>query len=172
MNEKTGEKKDTFEAVKKQIKRVLGSIQTFQGSPSSLDQTLIEIYKNTLFTYVCSSKVHELKVGVFNQELCFKLKNTFGAVYITAWNPYGVELSIEKNSQANEKLLRVIKGYTQEIYRGEGKSECGNWKEDSFLALNISKEEALDLSVQFNQNAVVYIPVNGIPELMINPRFS
>jgi len=43
MNEKSGEKKDTFEAVKKQIKSVLDSIQTFQGSPSRLDQTLIEI---------------------------------------------------------------------------------------------------------------------------------
>lgn len=90
--------------------------------------------------------------------------------FIIAWNPLSVELSSEENTKRNEGLFAYLRDY--QIVQGKGRDPSGKWTpEQSFLALGISRKEAIDLAVKFGQRAIVYGEVSQ-PAKLIETLFT
>lgn len=95
-----------------------------------------------------------------------------GAVFITAWNPFGVVASDAENLSANAALRAELMAASLTVVDGYGASIDNSWREDSFFACPVSKPTAVALCVRHAQNAVVFVGADGIPELVFHPRVS
>lgn len=74
--------------------------------------------------------------------------------FITAWNPQGHSLPHEDNLERQILLLLEIKDYIH--MEGRVESPDGNWYEDSFLVLGISKNKVLAVAKKFDQAAILF----------------
>lgn len=138
-----------------------------------VDDTLLDAYNKTRFNYDWGDDTHTLRIGKVSEDLLERLNGTHSAVYITAWNPYSDEVDQNANRAMNFKLHQELGWFTSHpVLPGVGVSEDGQWREDCFLAVGIDRLQATDLCVRFKQNAVVFIPPTGIPELIINPLLA
>ena len=131
------------------------------------------ISKELLLGYeaTCYSVVNP-KIDIYlkkvNAELNSFLKehNFTSWCFITAWNPFSIALSLEKNNELNALLEADLKEYN--IYPAEGKDTLGDWPpEISFFVGNISREQAIFLGEKYEQNAIVFGTVDELPELII-----
>ena len=86
---------------------------------------------------------------------------------MTAWNPRSEPRSLDENRRANELLRRELRSGGHSFYGGHGKPDGSGWEpEESMLAIGVSREEALRLGRQFDQNAVVWGERGGRAELL------
>ena len=85
------------------------------------------------------------------------------AAFMTAWNPRSELLSDSDNDDRQANLLSEIE--MRRLNYLVGYAEREDWREYSYLILGISRDEATALAGQFEQNAYVWLPDNGIPEL-------
>ena len=131
------------------------------------------ISKELLLGYeaTCYSVINP-KIDIYlkkvNAELNSFLKehNFTSWCFITAWNPFSIALSLEKNNELNALLEADLKEYN--IYPAEGKDTLGDWPpEISFFVGNISREQAIFLGEKYEQNAIVFGTVDELPELII-----
>ena len=85
--------------------------------------------------------------------------------YITPFNPYSKVLTVEQNEHRLKDLRNKIANY--KYFEGEGVGKDPSWKpEKSFLILGITKERAIELGNEYEQNAIVYGEINELPELL------
>ncbi len=91
--------------------------------------------------------------------------NVETAAFITAWNPGSRELTLDENFDRQADLLEEIEQLRLNYFVGRGEHPENGWREDSYLVLGISPEEADRLARKFEQNAYVWIPMSGVPEL-------
>lgn len=110
-----------------------------------------------------------LKVGERNDALRVLLAS-FGvetAAFLTAWNPKGVKTDLDTNYDRQAELLAEIEQRRLNYLVGEGIHPDGDWREDSYLVLGISQTSADELANQFDQAAYLWLPMSGVPELII-----
>lgn len=93
-----------------------------------------------------------------------------GAVLITAHNPFGADLSETKNTEANARLQSDLECHFPKVLSGYGASQDEKYREESFLAFPVSRAEAIELCCQYQQNAVLFIGLDGVPELVFHPE--
>ncbi len=91
--------------------------------------------------------------------------NVENAVFITAWNPGSQELSMDENIDRQADLLEDIEKLRLNYFVGRGEHPTSGWTEDSYFVLGMSEEDAMRLAKQYEQNAVLWIPMSGVPEL-------
>ena len=85
--------------------------------------------------------------------------------FITPFNPYSKVLTVEQNEHRLKDLRNKIVNY--KYFEGEGIGKDPSWKpEKSFLILGITKERAIELGNEYEQNAIVYGEINELPELL------
>jgi hypothetical protein len=88
--------------------------------------------------------------------------------FITAWNPFGKELSLEANEHWDCELKRYLRVRGFAFIEGEGRGRTGKWPpEPSVLAFGISRTEASVIGRRYRQNAVVYVPRGRPAELVM-----
>lgn len=132
----------------------------------NMSSDLVLSYLKTNFT-VFSPKI-EIKIGTISDELnaLLLLKNKQDWAYITASNPYSQILSDEENNERHEQLKETVKEYI--VFEGEGVGEDPKWKpEISLLILGITKEDAISIGNQFQQNAIIVGALNKKSELVL-----
>ncbi len=131
-----------------------------------INDALILAYTNTKF-HIFIPEI-SIEIGKRNEELDALIKKD-GQVewaYITAYNPFSDVLSDKENLQRHAELISKISDY--KFYEGEGVGEDPTWKpERSILIVGITKNEAISLGREFEQNAIVYGKINEVPELII-----
>ncbi|MFK5913814.1 MAG: DUF3293 domain-containing protein [Woeseiaceae bacterium] len=79
------------------------------------------------------------------------------AALLTAWNPRSQLLSSKENAKRNGLLHFYLKqqGYT--VFKALGQGSDDNWPaEESYFIIGITKEEAEQLAVEYQQNAFVW----------------
>ena len=126
----------------------------------SISPQLIKAYRNTVYEVHSQGQDIHLYIGKVNRELValMKQKGVTTAAFLTAFNPFSKQLSIEENQSAQEKLLSDLDKLSISIVRGQGKDETGLWPpEPSVLALGISLQEAENLADRYSQNAFVWV---------------
>ena len=120
--------------------------------------------------HVLTPKPFILKIGIRSEDMQILFNNFYQncAVFITAFNPYGVQQDTEANLAAHQRLGEHLKSLTNLVLEGEGLDPTGEWPgEKSYLTLGINRETAILLSTRAHQDAVVWIGSDAIPELLL-----
>jgi hypothetical protein len=72
---------------------------------------------------------------------------------LTAWNPHGKETELTINKENNIKLEKRIRELNLGFYKISGKYIS---YEESFIVMNITKEETISLGFEFSQESVIW----------------
>ncbi len=134
-----------------------------------IENSLIEAYENTNYHVFYDEEII-INIGKKNTDLnkLFKDKNLISASIITAYNPFSEIMTDEQNISAQLRLKKILEDSNSFYLNAIGKDPKNKWKgEASFFIENISKENAIKLGRKFNQNAIVWIDQNLIPELIL-----
>jgi hypothetical protein len=75
--------------------------------------------------------------------------------FVTACNPRSVPLADEENLTRMNALREMLVARGLRFYSGVAVASDGNWRESSFLVLDLSEGDALRLAKRFGQNAFV-----------------
>ena len=139
-----------------------------------ISKNLLDAYKETEYHVSLMSGDIVLRIGQSSLGIKQLLEShsVCGAVFVTAYNPFGKVLSDDENSSANELLRADLLNRYETVYSGYGSSQDGGWKEASYLALPASLPDAERLCQQYSQNAVVYVDSRAIPELILHPKYN
>ncbi len=91
-----------------------------------------------------------------------------GAVFITAYNPYSNQVSVEENAAAMKALEDDLQYLGLPYFPGEGADPKGLWTaEPSFLVIGMSYEQAITLAKKYRQNAVLVSRQDAVPSLLL-----
>lgn len=125
---------------------------------------LIKAYNKTEFRVYSPPLI--IKIGIANEELRELLvsANATKWAYITAFNPFSKILTEVENLKRHEELKEKIGNYS--FYEGEGVGEDKTWEpEISLLVVDIPLNYAIEIGKLYEQNAIVFGEINGVPEL-------
>ena len=146
-------------------------IRNLEDSADWLDQRLVQAYLNTKY-WAESIRTDDsgsfFEIGQnnapFEKQLDEHGFQTFA--FITAWNPGSQMLDQWHNQWRNLQLELELHPHCRLLRRGIGIGHEGDWPpEESFLALDIPLEKAVELAREFGQNAIVCWEKGGVPEL-------
>ena len=134
----------------------------------AIDPTLRRAYEQTDYI-VDDDPPLVLRIGEPNDgaRILFASFNVESAAFITAWNPRSRELPLDENYDRQADLLEAIEQLRLNYFVGRGENTEHGWHEDSYLVLGITLEQANALAQQFEQNGFVWIPMSGVPELVL-----
>lgn len=132
---------------------------------SSLPEEVIDAYLKTDY-YVFDDPPLLMKIGERSDDAIILMASlgTETAAFLTAWNPGSEILTDDENEDRQTGLLTEIEDRRLNYLVGYG--ELDDWREYSYLVMGISKEDAIRLGGQFEQNAFVWLDPRGIPELV------
>ena len=131
---------------------------------------LIDSYLNTRFEidgkFTLQPRIRSVEIeGLFSD------KNHQSASCITAFNPASKVCSDDENLNFHEKLIQEVESMCVQFLPMFGRCPHGNWKsENGLLLLGISLTQAQQLGRKFNQNAIVFIGKDCIPEIYVIDR--
>ena len=111
-----------------------------------------------------------LKVGVAHETLAklYKQHRTDCGAFVTACNPFGVDVGKAANHARQLELTRELGRRSLTFFNGIGKHPSGGWTaEPSCFVLGLSLEAAKKLGRKFDQNAVIWCGSDAVPELVL-----
>ena len=98
----------------------------------------------------------------------FASKSVTCGAFLTAFNPLGTQRSDTENDQAHAELTKTLAHLGLESIEGSGSEEGTNWPaEKSLFALVLSREGAISIGRQFDQDAIVWVGESAVPELVL-----
>ncbi len=132
-----------------------------------IQKKLMEAYRSTNYC-VTEGRKFAMRIGHISEDAKELLSNhsAGGAIFITAWNPFGEVLGETKNCEANSALKKELEADGFVILSGSGVSLDSRWHEDSFFAFPVCEDEAKELCSRYEQNAVVFVDSSGMPSLI------
>ena len=83
------------------------------------------------------------------------------AVVMTAYNPGTHRPSWAENEAANERMFEVLRGTGLEIWRADGFSADGTWREPGWLVWQMPMELGCAIAADFGQFAVYHYDEAG-----------
>ncbi|MBD3647689.1 MAG: DUF3293 domain-containing protein [Pseudomonadales bacterium] len=110
-----------------------------------------------------------LRVGEQNDGLRVLLAS-FGvetAAFLSAWNPNGEAESIDNNLDLQAALLNEVEKLRLNYFVGSAQHPDGDYREENYLVLGISREQSMALSKRFGQPRFVWLDMRGLPELVL-----
>jgi hypothetical protein len=149
-------------------------VRNLEDSPDWLDQRLVAAYLRTKYwteAIQLDDRGYCFEVGQPHPTLFDNQLEHHGFehyAFITAWNPTSRALDQWHNRWRNLNLEFEIQPHCRLLRRGLGVAheEHSDWPpEESFLALDIPLEKAVELGRLFGQNALVCWQKGGLPEL-------
>lgn len=135
---------------------------------SGLQAGLVQAYLSTKYQ-VQVWDGFDLRVGEYSDELQ-GMFNAYGmdtSAFLTAWNPLGDELGTDENRARNGRLKQDIEALGLRSAKGVGTANDGGWAEESLHVLGITFEHAVSLGNRYQQNAIVWVPGDFIPRLVL-----
>ena len=139
------------------------------GINSVISPELVKAYENTDFR-VLEPAAFTLRIGQKSPELAelYAQMGVTSAGYLTAWNPYSTETSDDDNQKAQQTLLRKLSLEGFPALGALGVDPSGEWPgEGSVFVPGISLEKAKALGSEFGQNAIVWVGLDAVPQLVL-----
>ena len=131
---------------------------------------LVSAYRATDYVALGNGSVVVIRIGHHSlvvDRLLAKVHVRNGA-FITAWNPFSKDLSLDANEHWNRELKRYLSARGFAFVDGEGRGKTGEWPpEPSILAFGISRTEASRIGRRYRQNAIVYVRRGRPAELVM-----
>ncbi len=115
-------------------------------------ENLLKIYSNTEF--MVKGADDALVYFTANTAVNFEILKQKQFAIITAWNPQNKALSVEENILLNKRLEDKLSKSDWVYYPSVGR--LGDHSEESFTVEDISKEDATQLGLDFDQNAILF----------------
>ena len=134
-----------------------------------MNQNLIQAYKSTNYR-VLTEPEFTLKVGKPSATLDDVLRShgVTSASFITAWNPFSKELELKDNRLRNQALVKRAKALGVVLADGFGAWPDDPEKgEESYLLIGVTRDDAIALANEFEQNAIAYAELGNPVELVI-----
>lgn len=98
----------------------------------------------------------------------FASKSVTCGAFLTAFNPLGTQRSDTENDQAHAQLTTALTNLGLEFIEGSGSEVGTHWPaEKSLFALGLSREGAISIGRQFDQDAIVWVGDSAVPELVL-----
>lgn len=129
----------------------------------------IKAYETTIYRVRIGPKAMTLRIGRHSPELAqlYEQHGSACAVFITAFNPFGRKQGDHANEGAHARLGKQLRADSQHVVEGVGADPTEKWKEKSYLAFGIDVDAARELGRSFQQDAVVWIGKDAIPQLLL-----
>ena len=125
----------------------------------SISPNLIRTYREAKFLVQSNTPI-TLLVGQCNKDLSALLRDhkKTTAAFITAFNPFSKVQTDQENLQAQNGLLKDVKGFGFEAINGYGQDIAEEWpREDSILIIGLTESQAETLADKYSQNAFIWI---------------
>jgi hypothetical protein len=130
----------------------------------------IESYLDTHYRVGVGPDASVLRVGQHSPALALRYAaiGSDCAIFITAFNPFGQKQDDAANEAAHARLGEQLRATSEHVIEGEGAYTAGNWPpEKSYLAFGIDADTARELGRHFQQDAVVWIGKDAVPQLLL-----
>lgn len=136
---------------------------------SAISQSLQDAYRATEYR-VLAPDAFTLRIGTKSDALLdlYRYSGAREAAFLTAWNPFSVDASEEQNRSAQALLVERLAKIGATALPGLGIDPAsGHPGEESVLALGVPRDVAIRIAQDFQQNALVWIGPEAIPELIL-----
>jgi len=88
--------------------------------------------------------------------------------FITAYNPRGNQKSDTENEHAHALLVAALAERGLVSIEGSGSETGSDWPaEKSYFAFGLSRDGAIAVGQQFEQDAIVWVGKHAVPELVL-----
>lgn len=106
-------------------------------------------------------------------ETWFEAESIDTAAFLSAANPRSRQKPNEENARRHSQLLRELQVLDVHWLPGSGRDPDGVWEaERSVLALRLTREQAMRLALQFEQNAYVEVLPRTPASLVFTAHWS
>lgn len=138
---------------------------------SKIPADLIAAYRRTRYR-VFTDAMHTMTFAAdaVSAELARLLRQhgVAEAAFVTAFNPYGKEVSAPANHRAQQQLRHEVRAAGFTLLEGLGEDASGAWPaEPSILILGIPESRAREIGTAFGQNAYVHVDQAGEARLIL-----
>ncbi len=136
---------------------------------TTLDAALIEAYRETEYR-VAGDQPFTLRIGEVSAELqaLRSRQRSEPCACITACNPFSQVVSPSENAERHAQLGAELAKRGLTHIEGVGQHPSNNWPgEPSYLILGLDLEAARTLGMRMEQNAIVWIGADAVPELVL-----
>ena len=143
--------------------------RAFFLSDSVLPPDLIRAYQETEYR-AYAEPPFTLRIGQLSPELAqeYETRKASCCAFLTACNPFSQKLKPEQNAERQEALAKALKSRGLNFLEGLGQHPSNGWEgEPSYLVFDLSLEAAKAMGRSFEQNAVVWVGPEGLPELIV-----
>jgi hypothetical protein len=137
---------------------------------SAVSPDKILAYRRTRYEFVAGGDRVVLAIDGHSPALAALLarRGCRCAVYVTACNPFGRQVSADINDRAQARLRARLLDRGAEVFEGESLDPGGSWPpEPSYLALGVDRQEAILLGRAFRQDAIVWSDDSAVPRLVL-----
>jgi hypothetical protein len=88
--------------------------------------------------------------------------------FLTAYNPQGTVQTDEANDRAHAELAAKLQALGLQAIEGSGSEEGTDWpSEKSYFALGLALEPAKEIGTHFDQDAIVWVGADAVPQLIL-----
>ena len=111
-----------------------------------------------------------LNIGKRSERLAslFTSSGVACGAFLTAYNPRGVIQSDEANERGHAELVSMIHDQGIRAIEGSGKGKRSKWPaEKSYFALGLQLDAAKQLGRHFDQDAIVWVGSDAVPQLIL-----
>jgi hypothetical protein len=91
-----------------------------------------------------------------------KLSGAVPQHVLTAWNPESVRRSRDVNRAANTRLRELLRRHGPRPKVVVGESPDGRWREESYLAVGLTRERAVEVAEMFGQRAIFELTQDAV----------
>ena len=111
-----------------------------------------------------------LTIGQFSDRLAalFISSGVACGAFITAYNPRGTMQVDAANDKAHAQLAAKLAELGLQVIEGSGSEEGTDWPaEKSYFALGLALEPAKAIGIHFDQDAIVWVGPDAVPQLIL-----
>lgn len=98
----------------------------------------------------------------------FAEKGATCGAFLTAYNPRGAVQPDSANDQAHAQLAAQLQESGHQAIEGSGSEDGTDWpSEKSYFALGLALEPAKAIGIHFDQDAIVWVGPDAVPQLIL-----
>ena len=130
----------------------------------------VRAYRGTDYRLGHTSQDIVLSIGQRSERLAalFASSGVNCGAFLTAYNPQGSAQPDAANDQGHAELGGKLQALGLQIIEGSGTEVGSDWPaEKSYFALGLSLEAAKAIGTHFDQDAIVWVGPDAVPQLIL-----
>jgi hypothetical protein len=138
------------------------------AEPTQISSEKCRAYRATTYRLGHTADSIGLTIGERSAPLAalFAASGVSCGAFLTAFNPRGTIQPDEANARGHAELFRRLQAQGLRAIEGSGSEEGSDWPaEKSWFALGLELDAAMALGRHFDQDAIVWVGADAVPEL-------